>query len=115
HEIDVKSAWRCPPGGTYWVGRYSFVTVPGDHRIGWSQSAAPLYAFSSPLEQPHDLGLCQSVEMQVEADHRCRGVGFHRQSVGAHGEHREQIAVRMVALRRARPAIAGRAEIRARR
>jgi hypothetical protein len=48
--------------------------------------------------------------MQVEADDRCRCVGLHVEHA-IHGKYREQIPVRMVAFRRARPAIAGCAEI----
>jgi hypothetical protein len=50
--------------------------------------------------------------MQVEADDRCRCVGLHVEHA-IHGKYREQIPVRMVAFRRARPAIAGCAEIAA--
>jgi hypothetical protein len=49
--------------------------------------------------------------MQIEADHRGRGVRFHVEPVGFHREHGEQIAVRMIARGRAGAAIAGRAEI----
>src|SRR6202034_1723820 len=68
----------------------------------------------SPLEQAHELGLGQRVEMQVKADDRRRSVGLDVELVGLHREHREQIAMRMVTLGRARTAIAGRAEIGAR-
>src|SRR6185369_5261011 len=67
----------------------------------------------SSLEQAHDLSFSERVEMQVEADNSGRGIGFHVDLVGLHRKHREQIAVRMVAFRRARPAITGHTEIRA--
>jgi hypothetical protein len=49
--------------------------------------------------------------MQVEADNCSRGVRLNVDFVGFHRKHREQIAMRMVAFGRARPAVAGRAEI----
>jgi hypothetical protein len=42
-----------------------------------------------PFEQAHDLGLGQSVEMQIEADNGSRGVGLHVELIGLYGEHRE--------------------------
>ena len=52
--------------------------------------------------------------MQVEADNGGGRVSLHVDLVGLHRKHREQIAVRVVAFGRARPAITGRAEIGAR-
>ena len=49
--------------------------------------------------------------MQIEADNRRRCVSLHIELVGFHGKHGEQIAVRMVARRRARTAISGHSEI----
>src|SRR5438105_1643174 len=39
--------------------------------------------------------------MQIEADDRGRRVGLHVDLVGFHGKYREQIAVRMIAIREA--------------
>src|SRR5262245_19199984 len=49
--------------------------------------------------------------MQLKADDRGRGIRRHRQALGPDRENREQITVRMVARRRTRTAIAGRAEV----
>ena len=46
-------------------------------------------------------------EMQIEADDGRRRVGFDVELVGLHGKHGEQVAVRMIALGRARAAMAG--------
>ena len=53
-------------------------------------------AFSS-LEQPHDFRFRQPIEVQIEADHRRRCVDLYVELVGLHGEHGEEITVRMVA------------------
>ena len=52
--------------------------------------------------------------MQIEADDRGGRVSRDRQALGRDREHREQIAMRMIALRRTRPSIARRSEIGAR-
>src|SRR4029077_19119532 len=70
-----------------------------------------LDATPSPLEQAHDLGLGERVEMKVEADNGGRGVGFHVDLVGLHRKHSEQIAVRMVALGRGPPTQPGPARL----
>src|SRR4029078_10813672 len=69
-----------------------------------------LYFFDAPsstLQQTHDRGLDERVEMKVEADNGGRGVGFHVDLVGFHRKHSEQIAMRMVRPRRAWPTIHG--------
>jgi len=66
---------------------------------------------ASPFIQAHDLRPRARIEMQIKADHRCRCIGRHVEPVDFYGEHSEQAAVRMVALWRARAAIARRAEI----
>ena len=58
-------------------------------------------AFSS-LEQPHDFRFRQRIEVQIEADDRRRCVDLYVELVGLHGEHGEEITVRMVARGRAR-------------
>src|SRR6188474_1180080 len=58
--------------------------------------------------------LLDRIEVELEADDGGRGVGVDLQGVLLHGEHGEDVAVRAVALRRARAAITRRAEIGAR-
>ncbi len=58
--------------------------------------------------------LCQRVEVELEAHDRRRRIGRDRQRRFLHREHREHIAVRPMALRRARSAVARRAEVGAR-
>ena len=41
------------------------------------------------FEQAHDLRPGQSIEMQIEADDRRRGVRLHVKLVGLYGKHRE--------------------------
>src|SRR3954451_19828264 len=65
----------------------------------------------SALEQPDDRRFGERVEMQLESDHRRRGIRAHPE-FGFDRVHREEIAVRMVAFRRTGPAISGNAEIR---
>ena len=52
--------------------------------------------------------------MELKADDRCRRVGGDLQAFGADREHREQVAVRVIARGRAGAAIARRAEVGAR-
>jgi len=52
--------------------------------------------------------------VQIEADDRRRCVNLYVELVGLHGEHGEEVTVRMVARGRARATIAGSAEIGAR-
>src|SRR4249920_1937424 len=81
--------------------------------ISSTGAALQSYRRRLPLEQAHDLGFRQRIEMQIEADNGSGGIVFHGELVGFHRKHREQIAVRMIALGRAWAAVAGRAEIRA--
>src|SRR5215472_2042645 len=67
--------------------------------------------YTSSFVQPHDLGLGQRVEVEIEADNRRRRVGLHVELVRLYGEHGEQITVRVGPWRRARTAVAGRTEI----
>src|SRR5436305_3753013 len=67
-----------------------------------------------PFEQPHQVDFRQRIEMELKADHGSRGFGVDGQLLDANGEHGEYVAVRMVALRRARPSIAGRSQVRSR-
>src|ERR1700726_3010288 len=68
-------------------------------------------AGASTLVEPHYVGFGQRVEMQLEPDHCRRGVLDDRELVSADREHREQIAVRMIAWRWSGPAIARRAKV----
>src|SRR5262245_13646649 len=88
------------------------IWIPAGARMnegGWRAKLALL-----PLEQPHDLGFCQRIEMQVEADHGGRGVRLDVKLLGLHRKDREKITVRMVAFGRARTAITRRAKVRPR-
>jgi hypothetical protein len=67
----------------------------------------------SALVKSHDRRFCQRIEVEMESNDCCRGVGLHGQTVGAHCEHREKIAVGMIAGWRARSPITRRAEVRA--
>jgi hypothetical protein len=54
----------------------------------------------SPFEQSHYLRPSQRIKMQIEADERRRRFSLNVEFVGLHREDSEQIAMRMVALRR---------------
>ena len=41
------------------------------------------------LEQPHELGFGERIEMELEADYRGGRVGRHRQLIDADGEQSE--------------------------
>src|SRR5829696_2635177 len=58
--------------------------------------------------------LLDCIEVELEADDGGRGIGVDLQGVLLHGKHGEDVAMRTVALRRARTAIARRAEVGAR-
>src|SRR5580658_10355151 len=68
---------------------------------------APVSAF----EQSDDYRLRQCIEVQIEADDGGRCVRFDVELVGLHGEYGEEIAVRMIARRRAWAAVTGGTEI----
>src|SRR5262249_4410797 len=58
--------------------------------------------------------LGERIEIELKANDCGRRVSLHRQTVDTDGKHREEIAMWVIAWRRAGPAIAGCAEIRAR-
>jgi hypothetical protein len=67
----------------------------------------------SPFEQSHYLRPSQRIKMQIEADDRRRRFNLNVERVDLDREDSEQIAMRMVALRRTWAAIARCAEISA--
>jgi hypothetical protein len=66
---------------------------------------------ASVLEQTHQVGLGERVEVELETHDGGRSIGADLEARRADGEDGEQIAVRMIALWWARAAVARRAVV----
>src|SRR5580704_6274514 len=67
----------------------------------------------SALVEAHDRRFGERIEVELKPDHGGRRIRGGGEAFAANGKYREQITVRMIALRRARAAVAGGAEVSA--
>jgi hypothetical protein len=83
-----------------------------DPRLECALLHADSHSCASALVKSHERGLCQRVKVQLKPDDGCRCVCTDFEPLGTDGEHGEQVTMRVVARRRTRASVAGRAVIR---